>query len=178
MLGGPTGTDGSEQVNNGWVWLNKTTLEENAINTSPEPLLSDRDFQKRCSRSDSLQSTRSKRSSTGTYQGSECSIRIRVNPANVLNLPDLSDSDDEDELYSVDPTQPVISIEEPELSDLGELYSLSSDNSSRRRQSADSNLSDECKQSFIVHDDEVDEELATPTSITQEQFDNLRESMA
>lgn len=181
--------DGTEKVDNGWVWLNKNTLEENAISTSPEQFLSERDFQKRCSRSDSLQSTRSKRSSTGTYKGSECSIRITVNPRNTINLPDLSDSSEgEDELFSASVhKQLVIGIEEPELSDIGdecdEDFSLNSLRS-KRRQSAQSDNSEECQQSFIIHDVDEEEKVvleetaSRPASLTQEQFDNLRETVA
>ena len=188
---------GSEKVDSGWVWLNKTTLEENAINTEPEQFLSERDFQKRCSRSDSLQSTRSKRSSTsGTYKGSECSIRITVNPRHTLNLPELSsDSEEEDELYSsASHNQPVIGLVEPELSDLGEDFSLHSASSlrSRRRQSSElgDEIDPECHQSFIIHEDEesvgdihdnedeIDLDTSSTGNLTQEQFDNLRESVA
>lgn len=184
---------GSEKVDSGWVWLNKSTLEENAVSTEPEQFLSERDFQKRCSRSDSLQSTRSKRSS-GTYKGSECSVRITVNPRHILNLPELSDSE-EDELYSSSASrnQPIIGLVEPELSDLGEDFSLHSVSStrSRRRQSSEVECDPECHQSFIIHSDEeegsfMDEmndndevDLDTSTgNLTQEQFDNLRESVA
>lgn len=177
---------GSEKVDSGWVWLNRSTLEENAISTAPEQFLEERDFQKRCSRSDSLHSSRSKRSSTGTYKGSECSVRITVNPRHTLNLPDLSDSESDDELYSAANNQPIIGIEEPELSDLGEDFSLHSVPSirSKRRQSADGSVDDECHLSFIIHDsaDELnDDEAEIDTStgnLTQEQFDNMRESVA
>jgi len=176
-------SDGSEKVDNGWVWLNRSTLEENAINTSPEPLLSEKDFIKRCSRSDSLQSTRSKRSSIGTYKGSECSIRITVNPRNILNLPEMSDS--EEELYSADDVkQPIIGIEEPEVSDMDEeeCYSRSS-SMNRRRQSGEGDSAsndEECEKSFIIHDDVHDDVCKDPQSpsFTQEEFDNLRESVA
>jgi len=165
---------GVEKVTSGWVWLDKNTLEENAIATTPEPFLSERDFQKRCSRSDSLQSRVSKHSSSGTYRGSECSIRITANPRASIRegvtpgrLSEVS-SDSEDDIYCS--PKLTIGIAEPEkCSLLSEEYDLPAEH-------GDSDMELDYNNTFIVHKE--GEGVKKPVNLTQLEFDNLRESIA
>lgn len=98
----------SEKASSGWVWLDRSTLEDNEICTTPEPFLDQTSFlsniDRQAKRADSTGSS-FKRNSTGTYKGSECSIRITTNP-----FTDSTGRRDDSVGISADSVRPVLDL--------------------------------------------------------------------